>query len=59
MRVITPGSARTVSFHPASVGSGGTAGPIKRMVPLSWNSIGVERAAVENLESHQVKMDGV
>jgi hypothetical protein len=54
MRVTMAGSARTVSFHPASLGSGGDGRA--KIVQLARGPIGgdVEAAAVENLETNQV-----
>jgi hypothetical protein len=59
MRVISAGSARTVSFQPASVGAGGRAGPVKRSAPLDPEVQTRRRAAVEYLEPDQMQMDGV
>jgi hypothetical protein len=36
MRVTISGWARTVSFHPASFGSGGTTGSLNFSLPVLW-----------------------
>ena len=59
IRVATPGVATTVSFHPASPGGGGTAGPSQRTVPDVQVLVGVEELTLEDLKAHEVQVDRV
>ena len=59
MRVTIPGSALTVSFHPASLGSGGMAAAVYLSCVIVQISENIKRAAIENLETNQVEMNRV
>ena len=59
MRVIRPGSARTVSFQPLSRRRGGNRRPGETDRPLVLKFKCVKRPAVEYLKPDQVKVDGV
>ena len=59
MRVTVPAGHWTVSFQPSSLGAGGTAGAVKRRFLVRQVLAGVEGAAVEDLEAHEVEVHGV
>ena len=59
IRVTICESACTVSFQPASLGSGGCGGPDKVKLTFGLEEPRLVGLPVEDLEAHQVQMNGM